>query len=266
MTKEIAISQDSVLATYNDEQRTLLRNEIAKGCSESELIHFLTVCRSKGLNPIDRQIYAIKRGGSMTIQTGIDGFRSIADRTETYAPGAETFRNVDGDLEATVSVFKLVAGTWREFSATAYLSEYSQPQNGIWKKMPRTMLAKCAESKAIRKGWPTQLGGLYTSEEMQQAEPVPMSFKAKAIDVTDKTETTKEKTVLTYEALSFAFTKADSIKQLDGYAVLAKELSEADQNALRDEYRICKEKLSLKDGKHSLKNQPMPQEESHDGQ
>jgi hypothetical protein len=79
-----------------------------------------------------------------------------------------------GTLEsaATVTVWRLVQGTRCSFTATARWSEYFPGDQGghMWRKMPHTMLAKCAEALALRKGFPRQLAGLYAKEEMDQAD------------------------------------------------------------------------------------------------
>lgn len=155
--------------TFTDAQVSAIKGLIGR-VSDAELQVFLHLCQRTKLDPFARQIYAIPRGGKMTVQTSIDGYRVIAERTGCYAPGQATqFAYNDGKLvSATAYVRKLVAGTWHEVAEVAFWDEY----NGgtpFWKKMPTTMLAKVAEARALRRAFPQDLSGLYVSEEMDQA-------------------------------------------------------------------------------------------------
>lgn len=47
-------------------------------------------------------------------------------------------------------------------------AEVVQVPAGKWADMPFVMLAKCAESQALRKGWPEDLSGIYSPEEMER--------------------------------------------------------------------------------------------------
>jgi hypothetical protein len=115
--------------------------------------------------------------------TTIDALRLIADRTNCYAPGGDTEYGPNdatwGAPEyAKVFVCKLVAGTWHQYSGQAFFGEYVQLKfdkktaTSMWKKMPRTMIAKCAEALALRRGFPNDLAGLYSHEELMQSDNV----------------------------------------------------------------------------------------------
>src|ERR1700722_16485348 len=82
MTTELAQLTDS---GFSREKIELIKKMFAADCSDNELQLFLYTAKKTGLDPLARQIYAIKRGGKMTIQTGIDGYRVIADRTGKLA-------------------------------------------------------------------------------------------------------------------------------------------------------------------------------------
>jgi phage recombination protein Bet len=185
---------------FNAKQIDILKNSICRGVTNDEFEVFLMACVKTKLDPFMRQIYAVKRkaklangswGETMTIQTGIDGYRLIAERTERYAPGVEptyTYDEKGGLLSATSYIKKQTAdGTWHLVSASAYIDEYCQTftdratgekkASGMWGNMPRTMLAKCAEAQALRKAFPAEMSGVYTKEEMQQADPIDVTPK-----------------------------------------------------------------------------------------
>ena len=154
-------------------QVDLIKSQIAVGATDDELKLFLHVADKSGLDPLSKQIYFIKRSGKMTIQTAIDGFRSIADRTGQYVGSSDPIFEGKGEKpdKATVTVNKVVQGVMGSFTASARWSEYypGKGQGFMWDKMPHTMLGKCAEALALRKAFPAQLSGLYTGDEMAQA-------------------------------------------------------------------------------------------------
>jgi len=178
-----------VLATakeygYSEAQLEIIRQTAAVGCTDFEIAQFLIVARRTGLDPMVRQIYMVKRWNKAagrdiaTAQTGIDGYRLVADRTERYAPGREpTFQyDTEGNLySATAYIKKLVGGAWHEIAATAIWEEYKQMDSKgnltmMWRKMPHLMLGKCAEALALRRAFPAELSGIYTADEMAQAD------------------------------------------------------------------------------------------------
>lgn len=157
---------------------TLLKDVCrAQQLSDDEFNFFAHVCQKRQLNPLLNQIYAIKRQGKMTIQVGIDGLRALAERTGCYAPGKPAEYSYDGNgklISAKSYVKKFVKGGWHEVGAEAFFEEYCVSYNGKpggqWGKMPHVMLAKCAEAAALRKAFSGEMSGLYTKEEMEQAE------------------------------------------------------------------------------------------------
>lgn len=188
MTIEISSSNSKpyINRDFNREELDLLKSTICKGSTDLEFKLFVDICKRTGLDPFMKQVYAIKRWSAsekrevMSVQTSIDGYRLVAERTGQYSPGKESTHTYDtnGKLLCSTSYIKKRTndGTWHEIASSAYYQEYVQKNKEgktiqFWERMPHVMLAKCAEALALRKAFPAELSGLYTAEEMAQATP-----------------------------------------------------------------------------------------------
>lgn len=147
--------------------------------TSDEFAMFIYQARRTGLDPLTRQIYIVKYEGQnakASIQATIDGLRLVAQRSGQYAGQDEpVFTREEGEqMKCTVTVYRFGPDKQRYPAAVgvAYWDEYypGDKRGFMWNKMPHTMLAKCAEALALRKAFPQELSGLYTPEEMGQAE------------------------------------------------------------------------------------------------
>jgi phage recombination protein Bet len=181
-------------------QLDLVRKTYARDCTNEEFDLFVAQARRAGLDPFRKQITCVihnKKNAEkrqLTIITTIDGFRAIANRHGDYrpmdtAPIVETneslkdpVTNPEGLVRAEVRVWKRFGAEWHPIVGEAWWGEFAPFKdewvngdrtgrkilNDTWRNMPRLMLVKCAEAQALRRGWPDDMSGLYTEEEMER--------------------------------------------------------------------------------------------------
>ena len=181
----------SIFKEWSSEQLSLIKNTVAKGTTDEELRLFLYTAKRTGLDPLVKQIHAIRRwsgdinGYVMSIQIGIDGYRLTAQRTgEMNGQDGPYWCGENGEwkevwltsepppLAAKVIVWR--KGHDRPYVGIARYEAYVQKKkdgkpNSMWAKMPDGQLAKCAEGLALRKAFPNELSGTPTEDEMGQA-------------------------------------------------------------------------------------------------
>ncbi len=174
----------------------ILRDSMMKGANASELQAFRMVAEKMQLDPIAKQIHAVKRWDNKeqrhvwTFQTSIDGYRLIAQRTGEYEGQTppewcakdgvwkDVWLSDDHPAAARVGVFRkgfreplFAVATFDQYVQTYYDSDNKKHViNSMWTKMPANQLAKCAEALALRKAFPQELSAAYTDDEMGQAD------------------------------------------------------------------------------------------------
>lgn len=198
----------TALISFTTSQLNIIKSTVAKDTNAQEFDLFMEACRSYGLDPFRKQIHAVvyskdnaeKR--KMTIIVSRDGLRVLAHRCKDYRPASapahitydESLKgptNPKGIVSATVTLYKQDnRGEWYPVAGEAYWDEYAPVSDewafceqerkrkptgrkvldasGNWAKMPIVMITKCAESQALRAGWPETFGNIYSEEEMDR--------------------------------------------------------------------------------------------------
>lgn len=188
----------NALVTWTDKQLSLIRQTVAKDTTPSEFDMFIHTCRAVRLDPLRKQVFAFvfskddPKKRQLTIVTSIGGYRSIAERTGAYRPDDKAPRfdmgekNADsnplGIIRCEVTVYKHSHGEWWPVVGEAWWDEYVPLYDGKidkfkqgWVKMPRIMIAKCAEANALRKAWPDDFANILEESEIDRSRSLDLT-------------------------------------------------------------------------------------------
>lgn len=204
MSAKSALTVRADQQEWTQAQRAALVQLGIQEAPEGDQRVFLHFAQRTGLDPFARQIYMIPRRSDgvtrWTIQASIDGLRIVAQRSGEYAGQVgPLWTGADGQwrdvwLEKTPPLAAKVGVLRKGFAeplfAVAHLTEYMPLRNGkpmgLWASKPAVMLAKCAEALALRKAFPMDLSGIYTAEEMAQADVEPVQEQAPKLPAVTK--------------------------------------------------------------------------------
>ena len=158
-----------------------IRKNFCPAATEQEALNFLRLCEYMGLNPFVRDAYLIKYGDApASMVVGKDAFTKRADAHPQFSGIESGIIVTSGESEPVhrkgtlllgketlVGGWARVARTDRKLDIETSVS-FAEFDTGraMWKRMPGTMIEKCAIVKALRTAFPSTFSGMYDQAEM----------------------------------------------------------------------------------------------------
>lgn len=183
---------------FTDQEKAIICREL----DNTEAIIFLRICNHLALDPLKGQIFAWVYNKNnadkrkMVWYTSIEGKRALAARSGKYGGvvferlrvkgkdgKAYTINHEEYDPDEHVTIVSGTVGVQhldypQPIVGTAIFKSFKKtgPGSEVWDQHPTLMILKCAESRALAKGWPEN--PVYIEEEVRYSkQPV------EAIDV-----------------------------------------------------------------------------------
>lgn len=133
--------------------------------TNEELKQFVMLCKIHNLNPLKREIYAIKWGNQLQIVVNYYEYIKRADKTglvDYY--GVEVVYNDDKSIDKAIFTGKRKDQT-KEMVMVFPFKEWFKQQL-VWKEKPHFMIEKVALANGLRRLFPNEIAELpYTQEE-----------------------------------------------------------------------------------------------------
>lgn len=163
ISRQLGFSFVSV-TELSDEQKRVLKDTVAKNTTDTELAYFLNVALAQELDPFRKEVWCIKYGTNLMIQTSRDGLLKVAkrdpqfDRIQSAEVRDGDFFAMDpingkiehrlntkrGDILGAYAIITRRDGA--KLAKYVTFSEYVDHSSSIWKDYPSAMICKCAES------------------------------------------------------------------------------------------------------------------------
>lgn len=182
-----------------------------------DVVKFMMLCKSRALNPFVGDAYLIgydseRDGPTFQLITAIQALRKRAELNPQYEGCERGVIVTRGDeMIERVGTMTLkgetLVGGWAKcyrkgyrvpFYETVKWATYSTGRSR-WAKDPEGMIVKCAEAASLRRGFPSDVGGLYVAEEFDSVErtTVKSNISDRLADLSKRPEPgTKRETVV----------------------------------------------------------------------
>ncbi|WP_295748693.1 phage recombination protein Bet [uncultured Holdemanella sp.] len=171
----------------------IVRNYLVNGngqITDQEIVYFINLCKSQGLNPFIKDCYLIKYGNTLPAQMVVskDVFLKRAERNSEFDgldAGIIVLNGESGELAYRKGAFYLkdreeVVGGWAdvfrkntshpthiEVSVEEYAGRTKDGKlNSQWGAKMATMIRKVAITQALRETFPNDFQQMYSEEEM----------------------------------------------------------------------------------------------------
>lgn len=197
----------------------IVRNYLVNGngqITDQEVVYFINLCKSQGLNPFIKDCYLIKYGNTTPAQMVVskDVFLKRAERNSEFDgldAGIIVINNESGELTYRKGAFYLkdreeVVGGWAdvfrknvshpthiEVSVEEYAGRTKDGKlNSQWASKMGTMVRKVAITQALRETFPNDFQQMYSEEEMN------VDMKLNETPIQQPTNIVEQATVQTY--------------------------------------------------------------------